>query len=68
MRKVTLKRSGLTVSRIGFGGLPIQRLDEQKAIAVITRCLDLGINLIDTANGYTVSGGLHRQGHCRLPP
>ena len=57
MRKVTLKRSGLSVSRIGFGGLPIQRIDEEKAIAVIRRCLDLGINLIDTANGYTVSEG-----------
>ena len=57
MRKVTLKRSGLTVSRIGFGGLPIQRIDEKSAIAVIRRCLDLGINLIDTANGYTVSEG-----------
>lgn len=57
MRKVTLKRTGLNVSRIGFGGLPIQRIDEKSAIAVIKRCLDLGINLIDTANGYTVSEG-----------
>jgi predicted aldo/keto reductase-like oxidoreductase len=57
MRKVTLKRTGLNVSRIGFGGLPIQRIDEKDAVAVIRRCLDLGINLIDTANGYTVSEG-----------
>ncbi|MBT3362498.1 MAG: aldo/keto reductase [Chloroflexi bacterium] len=57
MQKVTLKRTGLTVSRIGFGGLPIQRLDDQKAIAVIKRCLNLGVNLIDTANGYTTSEG-----------
>ena len=57
MHKVTLKRSGLNVSRIGFGGLPIQRIDEEKAIAVIKHSLDLGINLIDTANGYTVSEG-----------
>jgi len=58
MRKLTLKRTSLAVSRIGFGGLPIQRVDEEQAIAVIKRCLDLGINLIDTANGYTVSEGL----------
>ena len=57
MHKVTLKRSRLTVSRIGFGRLPIQRKDEKDAIAVIKRSLDLGINLIDTANGYTVSEG-----------
>ncbi|MFC1951148.1 aldo/keto reductase [Chloroflexota bacterium] len=57
MQKITLKRSGLTVSRIGFGGLPIQRTSEKDAIAVIRRSLDLGVNLIDTANGYTVSEG-----------
>ncbi len=57
MRKVTLKRTGLSVSCIGFGGLPIQRIDEEKAMAVIRRSLDLGVNLIDTANGYTVSEG-----------
>ncbi|MFC1978660.1 aldo/keto reductase [Chloroflexota bacterium] len=57
MQKSTLKRSGLSVSRIGFGGLPIQRISEKKAITVIKRSLDLGINLIDTANGYTVSEG-----------
>jgi predicted aldo/keto reductase-like oxidoreductase len=57
MRNVTLKRSGLTVSRIGFGGLPIQRLEADDAIAVTRRCLDLGVNLIDTANGYTTSEG-----------
>jgi len=57
MRKVTIKRTGLSVSRIGFGGLPIQRINEESAIAVSKRCLDLGVNLIDTANGYTVSEG-----------
>lgn len=57
MRTVTLGRSGLTVSRIGFGGIPIQRLNEHDAVTVIQRCLELGITLIDTANAYTVSEG-----------
>jgi len=55
MDKVRLGKSGLMVTRIGFGGIPIQRLSEEDAIAVVRRCLDLGINFIDTANAYTNS-------------
>jgi aryl-alcohol dehydrogenase-like predicted oxidoreductase len=43
------------VTRIGFGGIPIQRLPEEDAISVVRRCLDLGINFIDTANAYSNS-------------
>jgi aryl-alcohol dehydrogenase-like predicted oxidoreductase len=45
----------LQVSRIGFGGIPIQRLTEDEAVKVVQRCLDLGVTFIDTANGYTTS-------------
>jgi len=45
----------MMVSKLGFGGIPIQRVTEEEAIAVVRRCLDLGINYIDTANGYTNS-------------
>ncbi len=56
MEKIRLARTGLTVSKLGFGSIPIQRLSEDdEAIAVITRCLDLGINFIDSANAYTTS-------------
>jgi predicted aldo/keto reductase-like oxidoreductase len=50
-----LGQTGLEVSRIGFGGIPIQRLDEAQAIAVVQRCLDLGVTFLDTANSYTTS-------------
>jgi len=50
-----LGSTGLQVSRIGFGGIPIQRLSEKEAIAVIRRSLDLGVNFIDTANAYATS-------------
>lgn len=43
------------VSRLGFGGIPIQRDTEEDAVSVVKRCLDLGITYIDTANGYTTS-------------
>ena len=57
MDKVRLGRTNLMVSRIGFGGIPIQRCTEDDAIAVVKRCLDLGITYIDTANSYTTSEG-----------
>ena len=55
MDEMRLGRTGLMVSRLGFGGIPIQRDTEEEAIAVVKRCLDLGITYIDTANGYTTS-------------
>ncbi|MHB1317566.1 MAG: aldo/keto reductase [Anaerolineae bacterium] len=55
MRQMDLGRTGLTVSEIAFGGIPIQRLSESDAIAVIRRCLDLGVTFLDTAHGYSTS-------------
>jgi predicted aldo/keto reductase-like oxidoreductase len=53
--KVRLGRTGLMVNKIGFGGIPIQRLTEAEAVNVVRRCFDLGVNFIDTANGYSTS-------------
>ena len=55
MEKIRLGRTNLMVSRIGFGGIPIQRLNDNDAVAVVKKCLDLGITYIDTANAYTTS-------------
>jgi len=55
MEKIRLGKTNLMVTRIGFGGIPIQRLNENDAVAVVKRCLDLGINFIDTANAYSTS-------------
>ena len=43
------------VAGLGFGGIPIQRCTEDEAMAVVNRCLDLGVNFIDTANAYATS-------------
>jgi predicted aldo/keto reductase-like oxidoreductase len=53
--KLRLGKTELMVNRIGFGGIPIQRLTEDEAVKVVRRCLDLGVNFLDTANGYTTS-------------
>ena len=55
MKQITLGRTGLKINPFGFGGIPIQRVSEDEAIAVVRRCYDLGVNYYDTARGYTVS-------------
>jgi predicted aldo/keto reductase-like oxidoreductase len=57
MEQVRLGQTGLSVSRVGFGGIPIQRLGETEAVALVRTCLDLGISFFDTANAYTTSEG-----------
>ncbi len=55
MRKTILGKSGLEVSAVGFGGIPIQRLTDDEAQGVLRRALDLGVTFIDTAHGYSDS-------------
>jgi aryl-alcohol dehydrogenase-like predicted oxidoreductase len=52
---IRLGKTEMMVSRLGFGGIPIQRVTEGDSVAIIRRCLELGINFLDTANGYTTS-------------
>lgn len=55
MEYITLGKTGLKVSRLGFGGIPIQRVDAETTRALVKDMADKGINYIDTARGYTVS-------------
>ena len=55
MRRIRLGKSGLMATQVGLGGIPIQRLSEDEAIAVVKGCLDLGLNFIDTSRAYTTS-------------
>lgn len=50
-----LGKTGLKISRMGFGGIPIQRIDEEGTKVLMHRLMDAGVNYIDTARGYTVS-------------
>lgn len=43
------------MSRLGFGGIPIQRIDAEGTKALIRKLVEAGVNYIDTARGYTVS-------------
>lgn len=55
MKYRRLGRTNIEVFPIAFGGIPIQRIDEESAIRLIRRAIELGVNLIDTARGYTDS-------------
>ena len=67
MEFVTLGRTGLKVSRLGFGGIPIQRIGAEEAKELMAAVRAANINYIDTARGYTVSEELIGQAieNCR---
>ena len=50
-----LGKTGLKVSVIGFGGIPIQRIDAAGTRVLMEKLVEAGVNYIDTARGYTVS-------------
>ena len=55
MQYRTLGKTGLKISAMGFGGIPIQRIDAEGTKVPLHRLKDAGVNYIDTARGYTVS-------------
>lgn len=48
----TLGKTGIKVSSIGFGGIPIINKSLKEAVSVLNRALNLGINFFDTARCY----------------
>lgn len=50
-----LGSTGLKISAVGFGGIPVQRIDKAAAKEVIIKAEELGINFIDSARGYSIS-------------
>ena len=58
MEYTTLGKTGLTISRMGFGGIPIQKVDAACARKLMEELVRCGVNYIDTARGYTVSEAL----------
>ncbi len=50
-----LGKTGLKISRLGLGGIPIQKIDAAGTKVLLEKLVENGINYIDTARGYTVS-------------
>ena len=55
MEMIRLGRTGLTVSKNGFGALPVQRVGMEEACRILRKAYDGGINYFDTARFYTDS-------------
>lgn len=55
MEKMILGRTGLEISRTGFGCIPIQRISYDESTRLLRRAYDAGITFFDTANAYTTS-------------
>ncbi|MHC4883628.1 MAG: aldo/keto reductase [Planctomycetota bacterium] len=55
MKQIRLGRTGLTIGRSGFGALPIQRVNQATATALLNRAVDVGMTFIDTARAYSDS-------------
>ena len=51
----TLGKTGMEISRLGLGGIPIQRVDAEQTKALMHQLKAKGVNFVDTARGYTVS-------------
>jgi uncharacterized protein len=65
MQTIRLGRTGLEVSRSGFGAIPIQRIGIDDSTALLRKACEGGINFFDTAHGYTDSE--EKIGHALSP-
>ncbi|MCB2191739.1 MAG: aldo/keto reductase [Deltaproteobacteria bacterium] len=52
MKQVPLGETGLMVSEVGFGGIPITRITVDEGVALVRAALDKGITYFDTARMY----------------
>lgn len=55
MEYIDLGNTGIRVSKIGFGALPIQRASAEESVRILQKAYDEGINFFDTARVYTDS-------------
>ncbi len=55
MKRMVLGKTGIEAVRMGFGGIPIQRVSETQAVEVVLYALEKGMDFIDTSRMYTNS-------------
>ena len=57
MERIVLGKTGIEVNRLGFGGIPIQRVEEDQAVETVLHAVESGVDFIDTSRAYTTSEG-----------
>ena len=55
MKYRILGKTGISISEVGFGCIPIIRLSSTEAVKVLRHAYDQGITFYDTANAYNDS-------------
>ena len=55
MRTITLGSTGIVTPQNAFGALPIQRVSERDAVALLRRAFEGGMTFFDTARAYSNS-------------
>ena len=55
MERIVVGRTGLGAYRLGFGGIPIQRVSETQAVETVLHAVQRGLDFIDTSRAYTTS-------------
>ena len=55
MEYTVLGKTGLKVSRMGLGGIPVQRIDREGTKKLLQAMAEAGLNYIDSARAYSVS-------------
>jgi predicted aldo/keto reductase-like oxidoreductase len=55
MQRMILGRTGLETYRLGFGGIPIQRVSEPEAVETVAHAIERGVDFIDTSRAYSTS-------------
>ena len=60
MDKIRLGRTNLKVTRLGWGSIPIQRVSEEEAVAVVKAVVEMGVDFLirreDTPPARRASG------------
>ena len=67
MRTITLGSTGIVTPQNAFGALPIQRISEQDAVALLRRAFEGGMTFFDTARVFQQRGARRPciRGHAR---
>ncbi|MFP4457044.1 MAG: aldo/keto reductase [Clostridia bacterium] len=55
MEKMILGKTNLEIARMGFGVLPIQRVEMDSAISILRKAYESGVTFFDTARAYSDS-------------
>ena len=53
--QVRLGSTGIVVDKNGFGALPVQRVSDEEAVALLRKAYDGGMRFFDTARAYSDS-------------